>query len=175
MEPIFPVLPGEFQELAPVLCSGERARTERGFLIWVSFLALLLSSGLKFQLCHVKGSGQDLTMTIRHLWDTRRQKYVEKGRNREKEESDKLMNARINMTPQTRHDSSEESPLSPQLFYCWDLQAWPNHPGIFFVFAVTSSFSHHSHPLSQLASRSRLSKGIYILGRICTNSPLPTF
>lgn len=157
------------------LCSEERARTEWGFLIWVSFLSLLLSLGLKFQLCHVKGSGQDLTTSIRHLWDTGRQKCVERARNREKEEPDKLMNAGIKMTPQTRHYSTAKSPLFPQLFYCWDLQAWPKHPGIFFVFADTSSFSHHSHPLSWLASRSRLSKGIYILQGICTNSPLPTF
>lgn len=147
MEPIFPVLPGEFQELTPVLCSEERARTEWGFLIWVSFLSLLLSLGLKFQLCHVKGSGQDLTISIRHLWDTGGQKYVEKGRNREKEEPDKLVNARIKRTPQTRHYSSEKSPVFPQLFYSWDLQAWPKHPGISFVFAVTSSFSHQSAPL----------------------------
>lgn len=85
MEPIFPVLPGEFQELTPVLCSEKRARTEWGFLIWVRFLALLLSLGLKFQLCHVKGSGQDLT-SIRHLWDTGRQKYVE-GEGIEKKKS----------------------------------------------------------------------------------------
>lgn len=85
MEPIFPVLPGEFQELTPVLCSEKRARTEWGFRIWVRFLALLLSLGLKFQLCHVKGSGQDLT-SIRHLWDTGRQKYVE-GEGIEKKKS----------------------------------------------------------------------------------------
>lgn len=64
-------------------------------MIWVSILSLQLSLGLKFQLCHVKGSGQDLTKSIRHLWDTGRQKYVERGRNREKEEPDKPMNAGI--------------------------------------------------------------------------------
>lgn len=64
-------------------------------------------------------------------------KYMWKGEGTEKE-PDKLMNARIKMTPQTRHYSSEKSPLFPQLFYCWDLQAWPKHPGVFFVFVVTT-------------------------------------
>lgn len=106
-----------------------------------------LSLELKFRLCHVKGSGEDLTTSIRHLWDTGGQKYVERGRNREKEEPDKLVNARIKRTQQTRHYSSEKSPVFPQLFYSWDLQAWPKPPGIFFVFVVTSSFSHQSAPL----------------------------
>lgn len=83
MEPIFPVLPGKFQELIPVLCSKERARTERVFLIWVSFLSQL-SLGLKFLLSHVKGSGQDLTMSIRHLVRYRQTNICGKGKEQRK-------------------------------------------------------------------------------------------
>lgn len=55
------------------------ARAEWGFLIWVSFLSQLLSLGLKFQLSHVKGSGQVPTKSIRHLVVYRQKKKCGKG------------------------------------------------------------------------------------------------